>query len=311
MYYPFLRARQFELIALRELANENAIQEFVIPILEPVKDSQNGLNLAYKVFEEKGQKAYLIVNSENGDLGGDTDFFLDYLASLNSNIFNVAFHFRDNAKYILNSIEKYSLFDCMLLCSKDLDSNGQGFMDLAKQNSVSVFTVEDPGRNRSLLRFIKTLQKGIVRLDDLFEKQIRNSEYLNIDEHRFSEEHLWFKDENYAGFSDFTTLPSEFIEGGSTPRAVVIHWTFLKDNKEIWIRHFTSETNDTVANVQGKFGEAATKAVEFISRNKISNSASQELSAYYLEGHYPGLGMVKKMSIKNHLLVVSDYLKNS
>lgn len=37
MYYPFLRARQFELITLRELAKEEAIQGVVVPILEPVK----------------------------------------------------------------------------------------------------------------------------------------------------------------------------------------------------------------------------------------------------------------------------------
>jgi hypothetical protein len=49
MYYPFLRARQFELITLRELAIEGATQGCIIPILEPVKLIFNNLNLAYKV----------------------------------------------------------------------------------------------------------------------------------------------------------------------------------------------------------------------------------------------------------------------
>ena len=41
MYYPYLRARQFELIALRELAKEQETQGVIIPILEPIKKSSN------------------------------------------------------------------------------------------------------------------------------------------------------------------------------------------------------------------------------------------------------------------------------
>lgn len=79
MYYPFLRARQFELIALRELATEEATQGVIIPILEPVKETHNNLNLAYKVFQEKGQTAYLIVNSNKGGLEEDNQFYIEYL----------------------------------------------------------------------------------------------------------------------------------------------------------------------------------------------------------------------------------------
>jgi hypothetical protein len=309
MYYPFLRARQFELIALRELANENVTQGFVIPILEPVMNTQNGLNLAHKVFVEKNQYAYLVVNSDLGNLSGDSTLFLDYLKSLEDCKYKVAFHFSGNTLDIRYFIDKYNLSDCMLICSKDLDSDDTDFQDLAQNSAISTFTVEDPGRNRALDRFIKRLGKNYVRLDDLFEKQDRNSEFLNILEHRFSEEHIWYKDDKFAGFSDYTTLPSEFIEGGSTPRAVVIHWTYLNEKEEIWIKHFTSITNDTVANVQGKFGEAAEKAVNFIKDKNITNSAAEELKDYFFKEHYPGLGMVKKLSIKNHLMIISEYLK--
>ena len=39
MYFPYLRGRQFELIALRELLEGKRISEKVIPIIEPVKPS--------------------------------------------------------------------------------------------------------------------------------------------------------------------------------------------------------------------------------------------------------------------------------
>ena len=105
-------------------------------------------------------------------------------------------------------------------------------------------------------------------------------------------------------------MPSEYSDGGSTPRAVVIHLTFLNDQNQIWIRHFTSDSNDSIANVQGKFAEAALKAVTYCRENNLTNSAIQELENYFDEEHYPGLGVVKKISIKNHILIVQEYLSN-
>ena len=37
MYFPYLRGRQFELIALRELIENDCINSSIIPIIEPVK----------------------------------------------------------------------------------------------------------------------------------------------------------------------------------------------------------------------------------------------------------------------------------
>lgn len=39
MYFPYLRGRQYELIALRELINNDKLSEHVTPIIEPVKVS--------------------------------------------------------------------------------------------------------------------------------------------------------------------------------------------------------------------------------------------------------------------------------
>lgn len=310
MYYPFLRARQFELIALRELANEAKTQGVIIPILEPVKESLNNLTLAYNVFLEKEQTAYLIVNPAVGEIDGDKTHYLEYLRSLDREVFKPAFHYRDNWKYINESIKKYGLSDCMLICQNDLIADDSNFKELVASMAISTINVEDPGRNRLLHRFLKHSHKNYIRLDDLFEKQARNSDFLGIDEHRFSEEHLYFNDESFSGFSDYTVLPSEYTDGGSTPRAVVIHLTYLNADDEIWIRHFTSESNDSIANVQGKFAEAADKAVNYCKLHSLNNSAITELTSYFDKEHYPGLGIVKKISIKNHLLVLSDYLKN-
>jgi hypothetical protein len=310
MYYPFLRARQFELIALRELATEGATQGVIVPVLEPVKETHNNLTLAHKVFQDKNQNAYLIVNPTIGELEGDRNFYLYYLNELENSKFIPAFHYRNNSEYINQSIESFGLSNCMIICQNDVNPDDSEFRQLVAKAEVSSVNVNDPNRNRTLHRYIRGLNKNYIRLDDLFEKQARNSDYLEIQEHRFSEEHIYYNEDGFNGFSDYTVLPSEYIDGGSTPRAVVIHLTYLYGENQIWIRHFTSETNDSISNVQGKFAEAASKAVAYCREKDLNNSAISELVSYYDNEHYPGLGTVKKISIKNHLLVISKFLKN-
>jgi len=309
MYYPFLRARQFELIALRELATEKQTQGFVIPILEPVKNTFNSLTLANQVFVENDQEAYLVLNPLLGEVTEDNSLLLEYFNGLDNRSFRPAFHYRQNVSIIRKQIEESDLQDCMLLCQNDINLDESGLKDLFNTNQVKAIMVADPDKNRALRRFLANLGKDFIRLDDLFEKQSRNQDFLDITAHRFSEEHLHFNSEGYNGFADYTVLPSEYIEGGSTPRAVVIHFTY-QHNNEIWIRHFTSDTNDSIANVQGKFAEAAEKAVNYCRLNGLKNSAISELEDYFDQQHYPGLGTVKKLSIKNHLLVVSSCLLN-
>ncbi|MEO6135475.1 MAG: sce7725 family protein [Ginsengibacter sp.] len=309
MYYPYLRARQFELISLRELASANVLQNYVTPLLEPVKEAFNNLNLAHKIFQEKGLNCFLIVNPLVGEIPGDTKIFLDYISSVDDCHFLPAFHYTNNREFITNSIAKYNLSNCLIIGYENFNDD-TNLRFLCSHEDVSHIMIFQPHQNRSLDRFIKALGKNYIRLDDVFERQLKNADFLDISAHKFSEEHLYYIKDGYQGFSDFTVLPSEYIDGGSTPRAVVIHLTYINKDEEdqIWIRHFTSNTNDSIANVQGKFSEAAEKAITFCEAEQLTNSAIVELATYYNEGKYPGLGTVKKISLKNHLHIVTEYL---
>lgn len=309
MYFPYLRARQFELITLRDLVSEGALQGKIMPVIEPVKETVNNLNLAHKIFLENDFYLYLIVNPFVGDVSGDTNYFLDYITKIENSKYLPAFHYSDNQAYISSKIEEYKLTDCMIICLDNF-SNEDGLRNLCQNSNVSHIMLLEPHKYRSLDKFIKGLDKFYIRLDDPFEKQQRNADFLNISGHKFTEEHLFYSEDKYSGFADFTVLPREFIEGGSTPRAVVIHLTYLnaQSERQIWIRHFTSKTNDSISNVQGKFAEAAEKAIQFCDELSLDNSAISELRNYYNDHKYPGLGTVKKISMKNHLLIVSSFL---
>ncbi|MDN3454670.1 sce7725 family protein [Psychrobacter sp. APC 3350] len=308
MYYPYLRGRQFELIAIRDLALENSLEK-VTPVIEPVKENFNSLNLANNIFFESGFKPFLIVNPSVGEVVGDTEHFLQYISKLENSMYKPAFHYSDNAEYILECIHKYELEESMIIGLDDFTKE-DSLIELCSNNSVSHIMLLEPHRYRSLDRKIKDLNKIYIRLDDLFERQQKNADYLEIPAHKFSEEHLYYREDRYQGFGDFTVLSKEYLEGGSVPRAVVINLTYINEemNDQIWIRHFTSDTNDSISNVQGKFAEATKKSVRFCDELPLKNSGTEELKKYYEELKYPGLGTVKKITIKNHLLVVKSYL---
>ena len=120
MYYPLLRGRQFELIALRDLASENSTQGVITPIIEPVKASTNNLTLAHRIFEENEQQAFLIVNPDVGEIAGDLETVLNFISELESDVFSAAFHYRDNSEYILRMIADFELSGCMLIGNNEI-----------------------------------------------------------------------------------------------------------------------------------------------------------------------------------------------
>lgn len=67
MYYPYLRGKQFELLALRDFSHENPNNEKIVPIIEPVKQQFNGLNTAISAMLNNGLKFAIILNPKDGD----------------------------------------------------------------------------------------------------------------------------------------------------------------------------------------------------------------------------------------------------
>lgn len=307
MYFPYLRGRQFELIALREYAVQKGDNNNVLPIIEPVKKSFNSLKIAIKQFKENSLDFSLVLNPQVGDLIGNNGSYISELEEELSEVnWHPAFIVKNNITEINEAIESGEFSkNVILICSKMVDADSKLFLQLAQQACIKYIVSEE---NKTLKRKLKGTDKKIILLSDCFESQQRNSDYLNIAEEKFTEENIYFEEEGYAGFSDYTTLSSEFSEGGSTPFAVAIHLTYQKENEEIWIRHFTSESNEDRANIQGKFAEAAEKAVKFLDEKSIQTYSANELINYYRGQKYPGLGMVKKISVKHHLELINSIL---
>jgi hypothetical protein len=308
MYYPYLRGRQFELIALREYAECKGANNNIIPIIEPVKKTFNSMKLALPKLIDNHVQFALVLNPKVGEIDDSIDVHSELVEFLRVDLWIPAFIVVDDYIELKKKVEAFG-FDnnnVMIICSEQTDTNNENFKELISLDKVSYVISDD---NRTLKSYVRSLGKFIIRLDDKFKGVKRNSDYLTMREEKFTEEHYYYRDDNYDGFSDYTPIISRFIEGGGAPYAVAIHLTYDKTEEEVWIRHFTSESNSDRANIQGKFAQAVHKAVEFLNDKGIHTNASEELRNYYNDTKYPGLGMSKKISIKHHLELINTCIK--
>ena len=66
MYYPYLRAKQFELKALKDFFQECPDENRIVPILEPVNRTSTALLSAVNCFIENRKRFALILNPRLG-----------------------------------------------------------------------------------------------------------------------------------------------------------------------------------------------------------------------------------------------------
>lgn len=87
-YYPYLRGRQYELFALRELLSLNALSPSVVPIVEPVKDNDL-LKQVIRQFVDGGRKIAVVMNPGVGCLRTWTEGLMRSSISMGKKCWNM------------------------------------------------------------------------------------------------------------------------------------------------------------------------------------------------------------------------------
>jgi hypothetical protein len=129
---------------------------------------------------------------------------------------------------------------------------------------------------------------------------------------KFSDLHVTYEEEDMDGFGDFLMVGDDYSEGGGPAYAVAIHLTFInsEDDDVMYIYHFISKTNDTPTDPGGKFAQALEKLITKLNTGTsklFESSAIQEFRGLHAKGHFPGLGYVKKLSMKHHIETLADF----
>jgi len=313
MYYPYFRGKQFELITIREMATLLAEKEFV-PVIEPVRESLGGLKKTLSAVRDAGGSAIVIVNPFHGDHQDDGAHITGLLRAefQDSNKISAGILLRPdttvggaiacyNQHIAHNPVLIHAGFNAPKALAVEL---GDGVARLTnifiEDHANTLYRKHFDGSTRVLIR-------------DGFKRR-KNSEFANIPVEEFSELHLTFKsDLGMNGFGDFLTVGDAYSDGGGPAYAVAIHVTFIDpDADEVMnIYHFVSTTNDTPTDPAGKFAQALAKLIEKLDSgtSRVRNTeAIQEFRSLHAKGHFPGLGYVKKLSMKHHVETLAAFL---
>jgi hypothetical protein len=303
MYFPFLRGRQFELIAIRELLEKELIHEKVIPIIEPIKLSST-LTKTLSLFIEKNKEIALIHNPKVGNFHEELKREDSIKNAYNSHILEDCI-IKAHIVNVKTETEIKTMaelgFNKNDMITIVFERDNLEYYNSEFGNIITRFNLIPDDRT-----FKRVVRDNKVLIDDKFNKQIRNAAYMDKDDF-FSDDHLFFGDEGYKGFSDFSVVGSDYSESGFAPYAVAIHIVYFDNDRNLRIIHFVSESNDDIQDPGGKFYEAVSKLYEWQIGKNINTFAMREFIEHYYKGTYPGLGTAKKLSIMHHLELISQY----
>jgi len=118
------------------------------------------------------------------------------------------------------------------------------------------------------------------------------------------------------GFGDFLIVGDDYSETGGPAYAVAIHLTFVDPDQDnsMYIYHFKSERQDTPTDPAGKFAEALDEMMAILNRRAskvLETNAVKEFRLLHGQGHFPGLGYVKKLSMSHHIETLADYFQKA
>jgi hypothetical protein len=307
MYFPYLRGRQFELIAIRELVEYSLLSDKIIPIIEPVKLSST-LIKTIQVFQNANKKLALVRNPQVGNFvldvkKSENELMVEKLYELikSGTIIDVHFLNPHSKKNIAKHLEGGGHISEMITVCKNED-----YIHVFEE----VFSGEKP--KYSLIPdesvFRRRIRNNRVMMEDKFNKQSRNTDYAEIDDEPFSADHLYYLEDGYVGFSDYSIIGDDYNETGFAPYAVAIHIAYFDEENSMRVKHFVSDTNDDITDPAGKFAEAVKKLVEWNEGINLNTFGINALTQMYKNEIYPGLGTVKKLSLMHHIELIGRFL---
>ncbi|CAN97894.1 hypothetical protein sce7725 [Sorangium cellulosum So ce56] len=301
-YYPYLRAKTFDVTAVAHSASVIAANGKILPIFEPVRDPSTTLRRQASSFGKAGLSIGLVINPIVGNLIGSQTKTIKLMRDMQSagatvvpvysvttitqpqDIATFQSQFAGQTVYVHWGVPaNLSQVVPALLAAK---AATHIFQDVA---TSSAYQQMFPAASRVLLR-------------DGFQAKPKNAAYPNRS--FFSDLHLNYGGLGFSGFGDFSTIGFRYSDSGGPAYAVAIHMVEDVAGQGIYCNHFLSTSNQTPTDPAGKFGEALTALAAYCRANpgKLDFSAAcKELLQYHSLGEFHGLGSVKNLSIRHHL----------
>ncbi|MEW3487495.1 sce7725 family protein, partial [Enterococcus entomosocium] len=106
-----------------------------------------------------------------------------------------------------------------------------------------------------------------------------------------------------AGFSDFSVDSKIYYEHSYPSKRLVLHWIYPTTEQDLRIVHLFSE--EELPNQKEKFFEVMEALLQHEEEYPTQTAGLQLLIAAYQQRSFPGMGVIRKAAVMNHLELVS------
>lgn len=313
MYHPYFRGKQYELITIREMARALKAAQFR-PVIEPVREELSGLEKALRAVIDEDGLAIVVVNPHHGDLSGAGEPLTKLLKQSFLGLPNISagilLEQGMTTEEALKCYQVHSAHNPVLIHAGFTEAKSLS-EKLGKQTRNQCHIFLDRYCGKLYQKHFRGAHR--VLLKDGFQRK-RNKDYKFMEP--FSDLHATFREEGMNGFGDFLMVGDDYSESGGPAYAVAIHLTFIDHDQDdsMFIYHFKSERQDTPTDPAGKFAEALEEMMATLddSDSKVlETSAVKEFRSLHKQGHFPGLGYVKKLSMNHHIETLAHYFQTA
>jgi hypothetical protein len=299
MYFPVFRGKQYELIALRELSGRIAVSN-IMPVIEPIRANPT-FTISLGKYVEKGMPFCMIMNPKapTSPLS-----FAQMLEVVEANLeeyenwcATLYVDSNTSAAQVNEFVGEFAFTPHVFFI---LSAPSPEVVDAMAQSNPEYVLLQNIATE---IQFRFATEKRVF-ISDPF-RQRRNADYPPSEP--FSTYHRAVP-HGFTHYGDYSIVGDRFSETGGAPYAVAIHYMTRDANDNLELRHYVSDQTESQGNTAEKFLEALTKLCADIPSlgPKNRTSATPEFESLYARQHFPQLGVLKKLGIRQHLELLLD-----
>lgn len=303
MFYPLLRGKRFEAIALRECATLLAGATNVRPIVEPVKDEWRNLERAL----DAGLAIGIIVNPRVGDysvppprarriqkpMPASSTAVLGHANAIPTLLIDASTTAADVRTFAGTYTNRHMYLVHTAPRARHPDPIAAALASNPAAMIIRRRAVPITGR-RSLY----------VDLQDNFTRQDNNSMYPP--DEFFTDRHVTIRtDRTFGHFGDYSVQGDSYRDGGGPANHVALHhvYTIGPNPSDLRIKHYVSAPHPSVKRMW--FDALSQLIADLPSLARISplnrTSVLAEYRAFSAPADFPNLGKMKELSMRHHL----------
>ncbi len=298
-YTPYLRGRMYDLLALKALAEQRQLGPRIIPIIEPVRDSKE-LQQTVRTLVALKQQFSLIANPQVSVYGLNSD-----------------------KRFPLPALRDVPTFHPGAILAADFSRDfltthaGQSSYLIAPNYPLLKAYADQAVIHQSTLlipdeaRLHQLAGDQAIRLTDPLAFPPHVADYQDLTDEYFAPADWAHAPIGYAGFGDYSMVGRPYFDKGMPSRAIALHVIYVTTDGTLRIHHFVSTSNERMSGQKQKFFEALAQLTAWAPTHLTGlnrTPALTELLAYADQSKFPGLGIVKKLSLMHHLQLMHRLL---